>query len=160
MNDDKPREKKSWREIDAQRDRSQQSGPRRNDDDLQRKLGDASKSKQYRAALDALFEKGGFDKVAKALGRGEPDEVLAPREAPAAAAPATEAKEEPSRPERTPVVVAASAPPVAAAKAKVGEDRASLRKKIVEGVGRDEISRAVDKYLARFPLPDDWEVLE
>jgi hypothetical protein len=40
------------------------------------------------------------------------------------------------------------------------DGRAALRKKIVDALGRDEITRAVDKYLREHPLPQDWEVLE
>ena len=36
----------------------------------------------------------------------------------------------------------------------------ALRKKIVEAIGRDAITRAVDKYLKEHALPEDWEVLE
>ena len=43
---------------------------------------------------------------------------------------------------------------------KLAEDRTHLRKKLVEAVGRGEISRAAEKFLGRFPIPDDHEVLE
>ena len=65
--------KKSWRELDAQRDRA---GPRpaRGEGGANRgphKDGmDARASKQYRAALDALFEKGEVGKFAEKLSGG------------------------------------------------------------------------------------------
>ena len=147
--DGKDREKKSWREIDARREKPRDAGS----SSLHARLQDEQKSKHYRAALDALFQKGGFDKVARALGREDPT------------------------PESTPPLTADSPPPppegtAGAATAKTAktskeakpptetEARFAARKKILEAVGRDEISRAIDRYLARWPLPEDWEVLE
>ncbi len=144
VSDDKP--KKSWREIDAVRDRSQQ---RERGQRFEEKSREVSNSKKYRAALEALFEKGGFDKVAEILGHGkEAEKESAPTPAPA---PAPE-------PAPAPVEKRAAAP----APTGGGGDpnKAALRKKIVEAIGRDDITRAVDKYLAKWPLPDDWEVLE
>ncbi len=43
---------------------------------------------------------------------------------------------------------------------KVEDERLMLRRKLVEAAGRQEISRAAEKYLARYPLPDDHELLE
>jgi hypothetical protein len=122
MTDDKPpREKKSWREIDAQRDRSRDRRPEGGGGGPGGGRRAERASKQYRAALDALFEKkGGLDKVAQALGK-------APAPAPAAAD---------------------------------DEGRLALHKKVVEAIGRAEVTRALDRYLARHPLPDDWEILE
>jgi len=105
-------------------------------------------SKKYRAALDALFEKGGLAKAAETLLGKETEspkpeparEVVAPSAASAAAAPA-----------------AAAAP----SPAKEKEDsRAALRKKVLDAVGKDEISRAIDKYVKQYGLPQDFEVLE
>src|SRR5256885_15342321 len=66
------RPKKSWRELDAQRDRT---GPRpARGEGANRgphKDGmDARASKQYRAALDALFEKGEVGKIGDKLSGG------------------------------------------------------------------------------------------
>lgn len=106
-------------------------------------------SKKYRAALDALFEKGGLAKAAETLlgkdtepARPEPArEVVAPTGAPGASAAAT--------------------PATATAPAKEKEDsRAALRKKVLDAVGKDEISRAVDKFVKHYGLPQDFEVLE
>jgi hypothetical protein len=136
MPDDKPpREKKSWREIDAGRDRG--GAPVRKPVSPRERQHDQQKSKQHRAALDALFEQGGFAKVAKALGHE----------------PVVEA------PPRTVAADSAGGAP-APAPVQVDEARVAMRKKIVEAIGRDEVSRAVDRYLAKWPLPDDWEVLE
>jgi hypothetical protein len=140
--------KKSWREIDAGRDRSGGSGRAPSDGrSPDSKLKDVQKSKQYRAALDALFEKGGFDKVAEVLGKspGAPSSLSKPAE------PAAEAK--------APAAAAAPAPapkPVDPADAT----RQALKKKILEAIGREEITRAIDKYAAKWPLPAEWEVLE
>ena len=38
--------------------------------------------------------------------------------------------------------------------------REVLRRKIVDAIGREEVTRAVDKYVRDFPLPEDFEVLE
>ena len=51
--DDRERPRKSWREIDAQRDRSSQTTPRGRED--KPRPGQRSQ-KSYRAALDRLFE--------------------------------------------------------------------------------------------------------
>jgi hypothetical protein len=149
MSDEK--RKKSWREIDAGRDRNQRPAPR-SDGEFQSKLREAQNSKKYRSALEALFEKGGFDKVAEVLGKKDPVAVAAPPAPPKEAAPA--ATEAPASEKR-------AAPAPAPSPAGGGDPKkVELRKKIIEALGRDEISRAVDKYLAKWPLPDDWEVLE
>lgn len=124
MSDDKP--KKSWREIDAQRDRNQRGGPPREGGAGGGKRADRA-SKQYRAALDALFDKGnkeGFQRVAEALGKAEPA-------AKGGAAPEAD-----------------------------DEGRRALHQKVVAAIGKSEVTRALDRYLAKYPLPDDWELLE
>src|SRR4051794_37677748 len=64
------RPKKSWRELDSQRGKPRPSRDERGDS---RSSGmDARASKQYRAALDALFEKGEVGKLAEKLGPGSP----------------------------------------------------------------------------------------
>src|SRR3954469_10894351 len=64
------RPKKTWRERDAQRGTPRPSRDERGDS---RSSGmDARASKQYRAALDALFEKGEVGKLAEKLGPGSP----------------------------------------------------------------------------------------
>ena len=45
-------------------------------------------------------------------------------------------------------------------KKKPVEDKLSLRRKLLEAAGRQEITRIAEKYLARWPLPDDPEFLE
>lgn len=165
------RPKKSWRELDAVRDRA---GPRPSRDDRDRKGPganmDARASKQYRAALDALFEKGEVGKLAEKLGgqngRIDPADVVrgtrrsdsAPafdgsigstpaKAAAAAAAPATSAS-------------AAPAHKPTAKEAAKEDARAVLRKKVLEALGRDEISRAVDRYVKAHGWPNDFEILE
>src|SRR5581483_3217259 len=73
---DRDRPKKSWREIDAGRDRAGGSartpgGPRPGPS------ADRS-SKQYRAALDALFEKGEVGKLAEKLSAPPPRSTPTP----------------------------------------------------------------------------------
>ena len=174
------RPKKSWRELDQMRDRG---GPRpsRDDRDRPRPGGmDARASKQYRAALDALFEKGEVGKLAEKLSgapggaRLDPLDVVrgthrgggtpalsgssggsgsggaAGGGSPPAAGGATPAEDrEPASPKATP----APAP-------QKEDGRAALRKKVVEALGRDEISRAIDRYVKAHGWPGDFEVLE
>jgi hypothetical protein len=44
--------------------------------------------------------------------------------------------------------------------AKVDDGRAALRKKVIEALAREEISRAVDRYVKQLGWPADFEVLE
>ena len=152
---DGDRPKKSWRDIDSRRDRSSSTPPSstrsssgsngssgsRRDDGPPRSAADTA-SKQYRAALEALFEKGGVAKIADKLGASS----LAPvsTQTPPVGTPATVAA--PSR--ATPTVPAADTA------------RQALRRKLVEAIGRDAITRAADKYLKDHTLPEDFELLE
>jgi hypothetical protein len=142
------RSKKSWREIDAQRDRSR-SGGAPSGGARAPGLSSERSSKQYRAALDALFEKGEVAKFAEKLTSPPPRSTPAPL--PAAPAPA---ESEPRR--AAPVESAPAAPKPSPA----DEARAVLRKKILTALGRDEITRAVDRYVKAHGLPADFEVLE
>ena len=121
---DKP--KKSWREIDSQRDKS---APRAEGPSGARGAGGVKSDRQYRAALEALFDKGGIGKVADKMA----EKMGAPALPRASSAPA--------------------APPV-------DEGRLALRKKVAEAIGRDEVTRALDRFLKEYPLPEDFEVLE
>ena len=121
---DKP--KKSWREIDSQRDKS---APRAEGPSGARGAGGVKSDRQYRAALEALFDKGGIGKVADKMA----EKMGAPPLPRASSAPA--------------------APPV-------DEGRLALRKKVAEAIGRDEVTRALDRFLKEYPLPEDFEVLE
>lgn len=120
---DRPR--KSWREVDAARDRSRPerreatSAPRSNE----------RASKKYRAALDAVFEKGEVGSIASKL--SPPDPATAPAPAPA---------------------TARAAPPP-------DEARGPLRKRILDAVGREEISRAMERYVKVYGMPEDFELL-
>jgi hypothetical protein len=134
---DRDRPKKSWREIDAQRDRSGGQSPKRGENPRSAAQNERS-SKQYRAALDALFEKGEVGKLAEKLA------------APIRQPPALQ---DMPKPKAAPQPVEKPAP--------VAEDpRSILRKKIVTAIGREEISRAVDKYVKAHGMPEDFEVLE
>src|SRR5262249_37925 len=93
-------------------------------------------SKQYRAQLDALFAKGEVGKFAEKLAGGPPSTRTPepPKPAPA------QAPEPPPPPKEDP--------------------RAVLRKKLQEAIGRDDISRAFDKYVKAHGMPADFELLE
>ncbi|HMU39685.1 MAG TPA: hypothetical protein PKE31_11810 [Pseudomonadota bacterium] len=161
-NDDRP--KLSWREIDKRRAGGTSGSPRNASHGDRPALEQDSRQKQYRAALEAAFAKGELGKLADKLnlsGRGSGTEeakpVAAPPPSPAAAAatPAATTENAPSEP--------ATPPPAsgkASSKKKPGDDKPSLMRKLVEAANRQEISRAAEKYLARFPLPDDHEFLE
>jgi len=185
------RGKKSWRELDAARDR-----PRPPRDDRGRETGrpssssgsggmDARASKQYRAALDALFEKGEVGKIAEKLsggpgaGRLDPVDVVHGRSSAASErpSPASERSSPPSErssslSERSSSTgergsgggereAAGAARTPAPAPPPAKEDgRAALRKKVIEALGRDEISRAIDRYVKTIGWPNDFEVLE
>ena len=122
--------KKSFRELDAKRDRSGgTTGPKQEKNPFE---VNARASKQYRAALDQLFAKGEVGKLA--------DKLSAP----------------PGKPESR-TTVRAAAP---SAKQAEGDDtRATLRKKVLETTGRDSISRVFDRYSKKFGM-EDFEILE
>ncbi|HEX2572058.1 MAG TPA: hypothetical protein VH877_21115 [Polyangia bacterium] len=102
-------------------------------------------SRQHRAALEALFAKGDLGKLVEKL--SPPDMHRGGDKTSSAAADAP-----PAGPPRTAVTVGA-------ADSESGS-RAALRKKILEAVGREQISRAIDKYVQQHRLPADFEVLE
>lgn len=183
-NDDRP--KMSWREIDKARSGGGSSS--RGSSSSTRSGGGGRSgaggggggrstedphSKQYRAALEAAFAKGEMGKLAdklNLLGRGNPAEEVRPTPAPApsgdkpslsdrmlataervtsepATSAGTEASDEAAKKKTT-------------SKKKAGEDRPSLHRKLLEAPSRHEISKAAEKYLSRFPMPDDHEFLE
>ncbi|HWE30991.1 MAG TPA: hypothetical protein VHB97_23450, partial [Polyangia bacterium] len=136
----------------------------------------------YRAALDALFEKGEVGKLAEKLGPGSPridphDLVRGTHrggsDAPAmsgagstsssnggaaggsSTSAASSGAPSTSTPER-----ASKAPPAPAPVPQKEDGRAALRKKVVEALGRDEISRAIDRYVKAHGWPNDFEILE
>jgi hypothetical protein len=179
------RPKKSWRELDAQRDRA---GPRpaRGEGGANRNANkdgmDARASKQYRAALDALFEKGEVGKFAEKLSGGPGASRIDPQDlvrgtqrgggdSPAMSGAGSSSKQgagsaagssggsaSPSSAEReAPARSAATAAPAAPPKE---DGRAALRKKVIEALGRDDISRAIDRYVKAHGWPNDFEILE
>jgi hypothetical protein len=174
------RPKKSWREMDAARDRPRPPRDDRGREPARPGTGggmDARASKQYRAALDALFEKGEVGKIAEKLSGGpgasrvDPVDVVHGRStAPASErpSPASERSSVSERPgsgergsggsDREPASSARTpAPPPPPAKE---DGRAAMRKKIIEALGRDEISRAIDRYVKALGWPNDFEILE
>lgn len=162
------RPKKSWRELDANRGKPRPSRDERGDS---RSSGmDARASKQYRAALDALFAKGEVGKLAEKLtpggprldpqdllrggsGRGADSPAMSGAGSGSSTPPPTAAA--PTTPERAP----AKAPPAPAPPPK-DDPRSVLRKKVIDALGRDDISRAVDRYVKAHGWPNDFEVLE
>jgi hypothetical protein len=134
------RPRKPWREIDAARDRSR---PERQEAKGEPRSSTRA-SKQYRAALDALFEKGGVGSIATKL--GQTAATAAPSPPASAANPAPAATPAPTTP----------APAASAA----DEARGPMRKRILDAIGREEITRAVDRYVKAYGMPEDFEVLE
>jgi len=175
------RPKKSWRELDAQRDRAGPRPPRGEGRATHKDGMDARASKQYRAALDALFEKGEVGKLAEKLS-GAPGARIDPQDlvrghrgggsggdAPAMSGSATKTagtgtsgagaatSATPTTAEREPARTTATAP---APTPQKEDGRAALRKKVIEALGRDEISRAIDRYVKAHGWPNDFEILE
>lgn len=162
------RSKPSWREIDKRRDGSgsgSNGGGRHGLPPTQ----EAARQKQYRAALEAAFEKGELGKLADKLNlTTRAAQTPAPAPAPSVAAAASMSSAGAAQAGAGHAAAASAAAgedsKAAAGKKKVvgklAEDRTQLRKKLVEAIGRGEITRAADKFLQRFPLPDDHEVLE
>lgn len=159
-NDDRP--KRTWREIDKLRagGTSHSSRGGSANDRPGPGSGEEARQKQYRAALEAAFAKGELGKLADKLslsGRATPAEETKNAPAAVSAPPAAPA---------SPVPPSAGSPTAAAAaskgasKKKPTEDKATLMRKLVEAGNRQEISRAAEKYLGRFPMPDDHEFLE
>jgi hypothetical protein len=133
------RPKKSWREIDAQRDGTRGGGRDKPRDGASQHQADRA-SKQHRAALDALFAKGELGKLIEKM---QPPPGAAPRAEPAA-----------------PAAVAPEPRPAPPPEPKADDPRSVLRKKVLAAIGREEISRAVDRYVKSFGLPEDFEILE
>lgn len=160
-NEDRP--KLSWREIDKRRAGGTTSGGRAGAPSERPQPEEASRQKQYRAALEAAFAKGELGKLADKLnlvGRSTPAEEpkpAAPAQPPPAAAPVPAAAASTGSVEPA---ASADGGKKSAAKKKPTEDKASLMRKLTEAVSRQEISRAAEKYLSRFPIPDDHEFLE
>src|SRR4051812_37572773 len=114
------RPKKSWREMDASRDKPRTSTPRPEGGPSRAQEDRASKA--YRAQLDALFERGEVGKFAEKMVQSRADapsnlvgQPMPQPKKPEPAAPPPEPKEE--------------------------DPRSALRKKIVTAIGREEISR-------------------
>lgn len=103
----------------------------------------AKASREHRAALDKLFEKGEIGKYAERLGLGLPRSQASGSStstpAPAAAPPPAPTPTKPSAQEL---------------------ERATLRKKILEGTSREAVARAFDRYVKQNGMPKDWELLE
>lgn len=180
-NEERP--KRSWREIDKARDGSSGSNSGRPASERGGPHEERSQ-KQYRAALEALFERGEIGKLADKLverNGGMPRGLnLDDLSASGGGAPGgggsggSGAASGDSATGTPPTAVTATGTTAAAADApaegapapapapmkKRAEDKTVLRRKVVEAAGRHEISKAVEKYLERFPLPDDHEFLE
>lgn len=171
-NDERP--KLSWRDIDKRRDGQSGSARVASSGPSTPRTGshEEHRQKQYRAALEAAFAKGELGKLADKLnisGLGP----LAPASPPSPPAPSpTETSAEaspdtdpaPSQngggPANASLATGAAGAKKTTGRRKVEDERLTLRRKLAEALGRQEISRAAEKYLARYPLPDDHELLE
>ena len=119
---DRERPRKSWREIDAQRDRSLHTTRAERDRERASKRGKPS-TKNYKAALDKLFESGGIAKLLEQTAAREND--------------------------------------------KGGGDggtlvdtKARLVARVRDALGPDEVTKAVDAYLAKYGRPpEEFEFL-
>jgi hypothetical protein len=150
---DRPRAKKSWREIDQTRGKGRTSSDR---PEPRPNSAQAAAQKSYRAALERAFEAGTLAELAKTISR--PEEPRTPRPAPV---PQPSADGTPAVAAAAPEAPAPAPPdPAQAAQAADRENRMKLIARIKEAEGRDVITRAIDAFLARYPkLPDDFEVL-
>lgn len=169
------RPKMSWRDIDKRRDGASHGKNGTGRSGLPTTQEEA-RQKQYRAALEAAFEKGELGKLADKLNltsRGGASTPAAPTPSNGSHASASSNQSPRPQPTSRPTEAAAPAAETSAASpaaedksgkkkivGKLAEDRSHLRKKLVEAVGRGEISRAAEKFLVRYPIPDDHEVLE
>jgi hypothetical protein len=135
---DRDRPKRSWREIDAARDGGRRDGGSRPPSSATSSAQEKA-SRDHRATLDKLFEKGELGKYAEKLGIGTPGKASAP--VAKADAPAHE-------------------PPKPAKPSPEETERATLRKKILEGTTREAVTRAFDRYVKVAGMPKDWELLE
>jgi hypothetical protein len=144
VTDDRP--KKSWREIDAKRDRSggQSPGPRREESPFGGGKKGEQRQQTYRAQLDRLFESGGIGKlVADAEKHKEVERAKLLRPAAPAAPPDKPAEE-----------VAAAPPPKPADDSRVKKLGA-----VRDAIGPDQITRAIDAYLKAHPWPAELDFL-
>lgn len=160
-NDNRP--KKSWREIDRARESGGSSS--RGGSAPRRDGSEERQQKQYRAALEALFNGGGLGTLADKLAPlplrpqpGSPNTVTPPTDPPLADAEIKPREVVGAAAAAAPAPAEASGPPQKGKKKP--DDRLTLRRKVVEAAGRHEISRAVEKYLEKNPLPEDHEFLE
>jgi hypothetical protein len=174
-NDERP--KMSWRDVDKRREGSS-GGPRGSSSDVRPGSHEEHRQKQYRAALEAAYAKGELGKLADKLNIPGLNPAPPPRTTATATAspsssnsddrqPGSEAGESASGTDSGTDGGADSAAAPASSGAKKGggrkkveDERLALRRKWVEAAGRQEISRASEKYLARYPMPDDHELLE
>ena len=138
--DDRP--KKSWREIDSKRDRSQQRSPgeRRDDSAFGGGRKGEQRQKTYRSQLDRLFESGGIGKLV-AEQEKQKQEELAQKMGMRPPTPA--AADKPAQP---------AAPPA-------DEGRIKKLALVRDAIGPDAITKAVDGYLKGYPWPSDLDFL-
>lgn len=126
MPDDK--RKRSWKEIDAQRERGRSSSSGSMHAKVEELKG--RESRQYRATLEALFNKGEIGKLADKL------------------APQPDATPVPSRPVISPAVAEDQA------------SKRQLYQAVLEATSRGAITRSAKKYIAAYGWSDQFEFLE
>jgi hypothetical protein len=121
---DRERPRKSWREVDAQRDRSSQITRSERDRERAGRRGKPS-TKSYKAALDKLFETGGIAKLLDAAAAKDGD-----------------------------------SPGAGASGGTLVDTRARLAARVRDALGPDEVTKAVDAYLAKYGRPpEEFEFL-
>jgi hypothetical protein len=160
------RSRPSWRDIDKRRESGKSSDEPRGAGALSRSQ-EEQRQKQYRAALEQAFERGELGKLAEKLSL--------PSRTPLPSLPTTSSASQsnlrgglavaPPSPSAVDASPGTASPPAVPEKSspkkkKDAEDRPTLRKRLLEAVGKKEISKAAEKLLAKHELPDDHEVLE
>lgn len=159
MFDDRKRDRdkgrsRSWKEIDAIRDKSHA----RDRDPMQKQSSPAAMNaqKSYRAALERAFTNGTIEEFAKTL-QGPPRESRPPTTAPAPSNGTPAALPTSAEPAAEPVP---AAPAIETPRDPDRDNRMKMLVRIREAEGREPITKAIDAFLAKYPkLPDDFEVL-
>jgi hypothetical protein len=139
MSDDRP--KKSWREIDAQRDRnsSRGVGAAREDQPLGGDKKGVQRQRSYRAQLDRLFASGGIGKLVAQAEKQKQDEAAAL------------------------VLPAPAAPPSASAAAPspgvTDDSRVKRLAAVRDAIGPEQITKAINAFVKAHGWCDDLDLL-
>lgn len=139
-------ERQSWREIDKRRDNPGGRRKRRNGE--QEFTRHSTRYERYKADLDRLFDQGLAGELLSKVGKHP-------------SAPAEEQPEEVAPPKAT------KQQPESRAKKAARRPRVNRRvagklrlmRAVIEAPAGEAVCQAIDELVARFGLPDDWEVL-